>query len=392
MKSSWAAINASSERAMGLDIGSGVIKFVCTSQSADRIDIHSVGSIPLQKGLVERGVVKDPQAMARTLRDQLQSNSVEIAPVTVSIPSSLAILRWINLPLLVGDELREAAKFKVKKHLPFPVDTAYVEASTPMPVPGEETGECLVIAVKREVIDSRAEAVESAGMPAIGAELEAQAILRVVERRLKERSPLWRDASLTILDVGASSTHMYVVQSQRLQFLRGVRFGSDGLSTVVASELGIDKVSAEAIIGDSSSELSLEGLIHLEQDGMPIRINVHEEVDRLTREFMRLLRYFRSLHPERSYRGILDHVLLCGGLASLRGFDEYLQASLGLRVERARPFSGMVGKFTKESFESISTRQEAYTVAMGLALSGLQGQSERRGDIRARHEFVWTRT
>jgi hypothetical protein len=40
-------------------------------------------------------------------------------------------------------------------------------------------------------------------------------------------------------------------------------------------------------------------------------------------------------------------------------------------VERAKPFTGMVGKFDEESFQSISNRQEAFVVAVGLALAGM---------------------
>ena len=114
-------------------------------------------------------------------------------------------------------------------------------------------------------------------------------------------------------------------------------------------------------------------------------------MEKLTREFMRLLRYFRSLHPERSYAGILDHALICGGLASLTGLSEYLHSALELRVELARPLTGLVGKFDRESFQTITRRQEAYTVVIGLALSGLQGQSLAKGESDGGREFAWTR-
>lgn len=377
--------------AIGLDFGSGMVKLVRVTQKADRMDVDAVGQYGLPRGLIDRGVIKDPKAFGKLLRGFLNAQNIEPACTTVSIPSSLAVLRWITLPLLFGAELREAARFKVKRHLPFPVEAAYVEASDPVPRPGMDLAECLVIAVKREIIDSRAEAIECAGMVPLGAELEAQAILRVVERRLMDQSPLWRDATLTIIDVGATFTHMYVVQNQRLQFLRGVRFGSDGFNSAVSKELNIPKTEAEELTGKATTEMSQDGILHLEHNGLPVRANVQIELEKFTREFLRLLRYFRSLHPERSYAGILDHVLLCGGLAGMRGIAEYLQESLGLRVERARPFTGMIGKFNKESFESISTRQEAFTVAMGLALSGLHGQRQKKGENRARREFVWAR-
>lgn len=383
--------NAAERASLGFDVGSGVVKLVRVSQKGDHTDVDAVGSFNLRPGVVEKSVVRDPAAFGKDLVKFMSAQGIAPAGAIVSIPSSLAVLRWITLPILKGEELREAAKFKVKRHLPFPVESAYIEASEPITKDGADAAECLVIAVRRDVIDSRAEAVECAGLLPLGAELEAQAILRVVERRLQEQSPLWRDASLTIIDLGATNTHMYVVQNQRLQFLRGVRFGSEGFSTAVAAELVIPKHAADELIGQATTELAPDGILHLESDGLPVRISVESELDKLTREFLRLLRYFRSLHPERSYAGILDHVLLCGGLAGMRGFAEYLQKSLGLRVERARPFTGMIGKFSKDSFENISTRQEAYTVAMGLALSGLEGGNQLRGENRARREFIWAR-
>ena len=186
-------------------------------------------------------------------------------------------------------------------------------------------------------------------------------------------------------------THMYVVQNQRLQFIRGVKFGSQRIAEAVASELRISLVEAEVLIARPDTVLGLDGLLQVRVGDSTQLVYVNNEMEKLTREFLRLMRYFRSLHPERSFAGILDKVLICGGLAGLHGFGEFLQAVLGLRVERARPFAGVVGKFSKSTFESIAYRQESYTVAMGLSLSGLQGINLGEGVQNARREFGWTR-
>ena len=64
----------------------------------------------------------------------------------------------------------------------------------------------------------------------------------------EQQSVLWRDASLTIIDVGGTNTHMYVVQNQRLQFIRGVKFGADLFSQAVQKTLEVDREQAEALI------------------------------------------------------------------------------------------------------------------------------------------------
>lgn len=376
---------------LGIDVGSRVTKMVLAHQRSDRIEVDAAVAFDIPAGMIENGIVVDRRGFGKVLAAQLAKYQCHAPEGVFSIPSNMATLRWVSLPDLPPDELREAARFKVKKHLPFPVSSAYVEASPPV-LTEDGVGQSLVIAVPREVVESRAEALSAAGVEPVRAELEAQAILRIVERRLNHQSALWRDASLTIIDVGGSNTHMYVVQNQRLQFIRGVRFGSGLFVKAVAAalELGFDE--AEQLIGRQDTFLARDGKLCLPLGEDTAIVDITADLEKLTREFLRLLRYFRSLHPERSYAGILDHLIVCGGLVGLQGFAEYLEQYLGLRVERARPIAGMMAKFSPETFQSIASRQEAFTVVMGLALSGISRQSQILGDQHAGREYVWTRT
>lgn len=377
---------------LGVDIGSHVVNLAQLQLRSNRIDLHAAGAFVIDDDLIENGIVRDPRRLGRQISNFLRRHEVGPSAAVFSVPSNLAALRWVQLPNLPSDELRDAARYKVKRHLPFPVHNAYVEATPPIAEDEDGNGQSLVIAVPKDIIDSRAEAIEHAGLIPSAAELEAQAILRVVERRLGEQSALWRDASLTIIDVGMNNTHMYVVQNQRLQFIRGVRFGSAGLIQKVCNELGVLPADAEAGLASGEAELWTDGILKIPIQGEPAFVYVDSEMEKLTREFIRLLRYFRSLHPERSYAGILDHALVCGGLASLTGLSEYLHSALELRVEMARPLTGLVSKFDREFFHSITRRQEAYTVVIGLALSGLYGQARAKEEADGGREFSWSRT
>lgn len=376
---------------LGIDIGTHAVKVMLAESVASRIEVRGATSFPMPHGLVNDGAIANPRRFAKLLSPEVDAFGHRPLGAVISIPSTMAVLRWVTLPHLSGQELRQAARFKVKRHLPFPVDEAYVDASPPEATEDGSSGSSLVIAVRKEVIDSRAEALELAGITPIGAELEAQAILRVVERQLNEKSVLWRDASLTIIDVGGSNTHMYVVQNQRLQFIRGVKFGSDQIAQSVSQAVEIPHEEAHALIASTGTELREDGTLSLKLDGNASIVNVQHEMDKLVREFLRLLRYFRSLHPERSYAGILDNVVVCGGLVGMSGFTDYLQQSLGIRVERARPFTGMVAQLRRETFQSVTNHQEAYTVVMGLALAGLGGSLAVSGEHNARSEYNWSR-
>jgi len=385
--------NANAVVSMGLDMGSSVTKLVVARGVADRVLIRQAGAFPVPEGTYENGVVEHPRVLGKMIREYALAAQMEQLPTVFSIPSSVAALRWISLPPLEGEELKAAARIKVRRHLPFRVEDAYVEATAaPMDADAGGARQSLVIAVPKEVVDSRAEAISYAGFVPLAAELEAQAVLRIVDRRLSERSALWRNASLTIIDVGGRNTHMYVVQNESLQFIRSVKFGSDLIASGLANTLDIPLDEARVHLQKPKTYLRSDGALVIEvEQGFAIA-NMVSELDKLVREFLRLLRYFRSLHPERSYAGILDHLILCGGLVGLKGFAEYLGQNLGLRVETARPFTGLLAEVDADGFQEVSRRQEAYAVAVGLALSAIEHRHEQTGGHQHEREYAWQRS
>lgn len=367
-----------SEICLGIDFGSRGAKLIVASGGESRTTLQHAAILPLGAGF-DKG-----------LRAWVRERGLQGVRTVVSIPADKAALRWVMLPNVVGDERREAARFKVKRHLPFPVEEAYVEATAPES--GDEgVAPSLVIAVRREVVAERARAAAYAGLLPIAAELDAQGILRVVERRLQERSRVWRNASLTVLDIGADRTQMIVVQNQAMQFLRSVRFGVDQLTSAVASALDLSTAEAEARLALPTCGLRPDGRLVMDSPQEAAIVDVSPVLEKLTRECLRLLRYFRSLHPERSYAGILDHMVLSGGAAGLRGLAEYLGGVLKLRVEPVRPFAGLAASIDGDAFRRLALNQEAYTVALGLAFSGLEGSVVKSKEGEGERQFLWQR-
>ena len=51
----------------------------------------------------------------------------------------------------------------------------------------------------------------------------------------------------------------------------------------------------------------------------------------------------------------------------------------------------MMTRFSKETFSAVSKRQEAFTIAMGLALAGLEEEQNAGGLSDGGTEYSWTR-
>lgn len=379
-----------SPKALGIDIGSRDMKLVLLSKVSDTITIDGVQIVPLEAGTVLDGVIQDRKELSKTLRRAIGGGNLKEISVVMSVPTQFATLRWVSLPQLPPDEHRVAASFKVKKHLPYPIEDAYL-SSTPAAVTDEEgLGESLVISVPRPVISSRAFAIEGAGLKVVSAQLEAQALLKVLERSLSHRSALLRDASMTIVDIGGSNTEMYVVQNQKLQFLRSVRFGSGRIASKVAAELGVSDELGNKMLANPGAYLDEDGILGLPFEGQALKISIKLEIDILLKEISRLMRYFRSLHAERSYAGILDHMMLCGGFANIKGLAAYLEERLKIRIEPLGPFDAMTFNLSNEAFELASESQNTFAVAAGLALSQFDSEEiQETEDVN--NDFIWAR-
>lgn len=379
------------KQVLGVDIGTRDLKLALLSRSNGTISLDAVKSVPLESGLILDGIVQNRKDLAKTLRDSLASARVHGVPAVMSVPSPFATLRWVSLPQLPPDEHKVAASYKVKKHLPYPIEDAYL-STTPVQVMNDEgVGESLVISVPKQVIASRAFAIERAGLKPVAAQLEGQALLRILERSLTHRSPLLRDASMTMVDIGGMNTEMYVVQYQKLQFIRSVRFGASRVARKVAEELGVSESLAAKMLANPEGHVDLDGILTLPYEGQAIKVSVKAELDMLLKEIARLMRYFRSLHAERSYAGILDHMMLCGAFSNLSGLREYLEAHLKVRIEPLEPFAGMTINVSTEAFDLASQNQNSFAVAVGLALSQFDSEeTEETTDVN--NDFIWARS
>ena len=365
---------------LGLDFGSRGAKIIVANEALSRIGLQHATTLSF-----------GDRPFGKELRAWVRERELVGCRTVVSIPADMAARRWVSLPNVEGAERREAARFKVKRHLPFPVEEAYVEAAAPAS-DAEGVAATLVIAVRREDVARRVESIVQAGLTPVAAELDAQGILRVIERRLQERSRVWRNASLTVLDIGADRTQMVVVQNQELQFLRSVKFGTAMIVEALAAALDLSFAEAEARLAQPSTGLRPDGKLVMDSLDEAAIVDVSPVLERLTRECLRLLRYFRSLHPDRSYAGILDHMVLSGGAAGLRGLSEFLSAFLKLRVEPVRPFAGLAASIDGDAFRQLTLSQEAYTVALGLALSGLERSHVAKKEGRDESQFLWQRS
>jgi len=360
---------------LGLEIRDRGFRLIQSSGATSYTKITDAVEWDIPSDAIVNGVVRRPRQLAELLQEHLASEAITAKRCAFSIPSRYAFVRDVTLPVMDQQALNEAARFRLKKSLPFPVDSAYVEVAPITVLDEDGNGTTMAVAVPKDIVDSRADALAYAGLEPIFAETDVQSILRVVHRRAARLDSLARDSSMTIIDVGSNTTSMYVVQQRRLQFLRSVKFGIFDLYGKIQESAKQDGRDPRAVLEDPESYVRIDGQLEFKQAGAVATVSIREELGRLIREVSRLMRYFQSLHPERSFKGLLNCMLMCGELAGVPGFLEYFEAQLQFKAEMLRPlFEANLG--THARIRDFTEQHEAkFVTATGCLLRAIEDEA-----------------
>ncbi len=87
-----------------------------------RLEAHAVYDLPAEKSLEERlGVARD------LMLAFLRSNHILSTDIYLSIPGDMALIRQIQLPLAVKENLRDTLGYEMEKYTPFPVEDVHFD-------------------------------------------------------------------------------------------------------------------------------------------------------------------------------------------------------------------------------------------------------------------------
>src|SRR6185312_2016646 len=227
-----------------------------------------------------------------------------------------------------------------------PVEAPLGTAPAPAGLPKVDV---LVVAISNDTIARYQTIVEKAALQAGFFEIEIFSSMRaIVEENL---------APVMVLDIGASSTKLYVVERGIVKVSHTVNRGSQDITRALSSSLGISLDKAEVLKRD-------QGLVGTDKNVTDV---ITLTLDYIFSETNRML-----LNFEKKYNKTVGKVMLVGGGAALKGIAPLAKASFKTETVAANPFQ----KLSAPAFieEVLKTTGPEFAVAVGLALRTLSEQ------------------
>src|SRR2546422_8371929 len=153
---------------VGLDIGSGIIKLAVIDHSGSEPELIKVATTEVAADAIVEGEVMDPGLVSEAIRGLFSTAGVKQRTVVTAVGGRDVIVKKIQMDRMKEGDAREVIRWEAEQHVPF--DMANVELDFQILDPDAEGLQMnvLLVAAKRELVDSRTSLLGEAGLAAGG--------------------------------------------------------------------------------------------------------------------------------------------------------------------------------------------------------------------------------
>jgi type IV pilus assembly protein PilM len=307
---------------VGLDIEPGAVTAARVTVNGHLV-VDQAATAPLAPNVVRDGEVTDVAAVAEALRDMWAANKGLPKEVRIGAANARIVMRVMDLPPLEGKkELEAVVRHHAEQDLPIPLEQATLDyrAIGTVDTPEGPRLRTVVVAARRDLIESLVASVRAAGLKVEGIDLSAFAMIRALKTD---------DAPALYLSV-SGLTNLAVADGTGCTFTRVTGGGLEHMVQALAERTAVPIDEARGWVlraGVTGTDAELESD---PETLAAVRTVLVSGVRQVAGE----VRSSLDFHQMQSGGDTaLDRVVLTGAAAAVPGFAETLCTELGLPVE-----------------------------------------------------------
>ena len=339
---------------IGTDQSSSAIKMVElgeTGQGLYRLERYAIE--PLPRDSVIDGNLNNLEAIADALKRCHKRLGSNIRNVAMALPNAAVISKKILVPSGQSeDELEIQVETEANQYIPFSLDEVNLDFQVLGPAPNNpDDVEVLIAASRKEKIDDRVAAAESAGLKATVMDVDLYAAQATFELLGVGTGAGERDENIAMVDVGATTLTVNVLRNGQSIYLREQPFGGNELTQDIQNKFGLSVEEAESAKREGGLPEEFETEL------------LQPFVDKMGLEIARALHFFFSSTPYNQ----VSRIVLSGGCAAIPNVEAAIAKRTQVTTTVANPFSVMEVS-PRVRARNLSRDAPSLMVACGLAL------------------------
>jgi type IV pilus assembly protein PilM len=338
---------------VALDIGSSSIKMVEAVSDKNNHRVLKLGIQPLAENAIQNNMIVDIQAVAGAIRQVIQENGVKAKRVISAVPGRAVIMKKVQMPKQEEAELEANIEFEAQNVIPENLENVNLDHQILSSEADGNRMEVLLVAVKKEIVNSYSEAIAAAGLEPTVIDVDYFALENMYEANYAEDAA---KGVIGLIHIGAQNTSITLLQDGISIFTGDLSIGGSYFTEALASQAGLSLAGAEAFkltgVAEENPELNLAAL-------------VESTIEDLAEEIKRTVSLYGAVPSDDGES--LRILFLSGGGAKLAGLREVLEQRIGVPVRLSEPFrSFSVGKSIDREY--LLESAAAFAVAAGLSI------------------------
>jgi type IV pilus assembly protein PilM len=339
---------------IGLDMSSSAVKMVelaSDGKSGYRVDRYAIEVLP--RDVVADGNIVNLEAAAETIKRAWRKLATSTRLVAAALPASHVITKKIIVAAgQREEELELLVESEANQYIPFALDEVNLDFQVLGPAPSSpDELEVLIAASRKEKVEDRVAAIESAGLKPVVMDVESYAVLSSLDLILKQLPDGGKGQIVALIDVGANVMNLTVLRDGQQLYAREQAFGGNQLTQDIARLYGMTFEEAEAEKRRNALPDNYEAEL------------LQPFVESMALEVSRALQFFFTSTQFNK----VDHMVLSGGCAVLPGSDEVIASRTQINTIVANPFADMVLS-ERVRANSLLADASSLMIACGLAM------------------------
>jgi len=352
--------SSNSQSIVGVDIGSSSIKIVQLRKEKEQAVLETYGelSVGSYAGLSVGQVVQlSEEGAIKMMKDLIKEAGITANRAVIGVSLRNSFVTTIKVPLVKDKSMAEVVQLEARKYIPAPLGE--IEMNWQILSRPDDGGEkkkenvlplveILLVAIYKEVIQKYQKILDKSGFKTKFFEIEVFSMWR---------SSLFRPtAPVLLIDLGASTTKMSVVDGGLLRASHTIDRGAQSITNAIAKSLNITFERAE--------EMKMQLGLSPRPEYKELRNIIESALNIILSDGKHFMLSYR-----RKYGQSVGQAVLAGGGALLGGMVDTAVKILGIEVIFSDPFS----KTSYPAFlqDTLKETGPIFSTAVGLALKKL---------------------
>lgn len=376
-----------SSATVGIDIGSSIVKVVQLKKSGRGIELEKLGIADVYPG-GDKSLGKDNIKMLKinAVKKAMDSAKINAKFAISSVGGESIIVRYIQLPEMPEEELKNALRWEAEEYIPFPIDEVNLDSVILGKAGDTQAGKVniLLVSAKKDLVNDHIDIIRNVGLSPLIVDVDSFAFLNCFEMNYQP-SP---NDIIALINIGAEVTSINIYVNGSSRFSRDINIAGDALTSAIQNKMGGDFLKAESIkiqegapfkeetFDETPSDTSFIDTIRgtvakitgddLGDDTMDVISQkvIKNTLGNLINEIRRSIQFFENQSNGQN----VQKVVLGGGTSKLKNIDKYFEKELGLTTEIIDPLKKINVIERNVDKELLKNSRELLSVSIGLAL------------------------